>query len=153
MAASVGSAMSITARLNGQNRLGGLLSMNFRLHLSCIHTTNAVLRGKRKVKVPRVSKIVQMREAGKTDEEIQAFIDGIVAKKTATQTYLSKLESIAEVFREEFRIEEEKMKNVEGEQMKKEAEEREIQAANLATVLKCNEELSRERYQQWENIH
>jgi len=145
MATTVSSVVSKFTRSHRIKGLGELLRLTYKLQFSCIHTTNAVLRGKKKVKVPRVSKLAQMREAGKTEEEIQAFIDGIVAKKTATQAYLAKIENVAEAFRNEFRIEEEKMKSVEGEQMKKEQEEREMQARNMAFLLKNNEDLSRER--------
>lgn len=86
-----------------------------------------------------------MREAGKTEEEIKAVIDEIVSRKNATQSYLAKLETVAEEFRNEFQSEEERKKDIEGEQMIKEAEEREKQARNFAFVLKNNEELSRER--------
>ena len=146
MAARASSALQIFTRYNREKQLKELISPRFTLQLSCIHSTSVVLRGKKKVKDPRVSKIAQMRENGKTEEEIQAFIDVIVAKRTATQAYLAKLENVAEVFRNEFRMKEERRKNVEGEQMKKEAEEREMQARNMAIVLKSNEHLSRERY-------
>ena len=133
-------------RSSRMSRLGERLPLAYTLQLSCIHTTSAVLRGKKKVKVPRVSKLALMREEGKTEEEIQAFIDRIVAKRTATQAYLAKLENVAEAFRNEFRIKEEKMKSAEGEQMKKEQEEKEMQARNMAFLLKNNEDLLRERY-------
>ena len=146
MATTVSSVIREFTRSCRTSRLGERLPLAYKLQFSCIHTTSAVLRGKKKVKVPRVSKLAQMREAGKTEEEIQAFIDRIVAKRTATQAYLAKLENVAEAFRNEFRIKEEKMKSVEGEQMKKEQEEREMQARNMAFLLKNNEDLLRERY-------
>ena len=139
-------ALCTLSRSGVYKKLGEVLAMPLQLSAACIHTTSCVFRGKKKVKVPRVSKIAQMREAGKTEEEIQAFIDVIVARRTATQAYLAKLENVAEAFRNEFRAEEEQRKSAEGEQMKKELEERETQAKNLAMVLKNNEELSRERY-------
>lgn len=148
MAARIFSALQTFARYNRGKQLIELISLRFTLQLSCIHSTSVVLRGKRKVKEPRVSKLAQLREAGKSEEEVQAFIDAILAKKAATQAYLAKLENVAEVFRNEFSMEEERRKNVEGEQMKKEAEEREMQAKNMAIVLKSNEDLSRERYLQ-----
>lgn len=118
------------------------------LFLSSFHTTNATYRGKRKVKVLKPPRLVQMIENGASDEEVQNFINMRDAKRKVTAAYKSKMEEVAELFREQFRIEEERKKDIQGEQMRKEAEEKEQAARNLAIILKSNEELQRERYPQ-----
>ena len=110
------------------------------------HTTNATYRGKRRVKVLKPPRLVQMIENGASDEEVQNFINMRDEKRKITAAYKSKMEEVAELFREQFRIEEERKKDIQGEQMRKEAEEKEQAARNLAIILKSNEELQRERY-------
>lgn len=138
-------SLAALGKLSRRKVLGDLVVASLKGPLACIHTTSVVSRGKKKV-APRVSKITKMREAGSTEEDIQSFIDNIVKRKNATQEYLSKLETVAEACREELRLQEEERKDVKGEQMRKEAMEREEQARNFALLLKNNDELSRERY-------
>eukprot|EP00795_Rhopilema_esculentum_P012052 gene12052-2643_t len=86
-----------------------------------------------------------MKEDGATEDELQAFIDMRAAKRKATADYKAKIEDVAEYFRQQYRVEEERKKDIEGEQMKREAEEKEEEAKNIAFILKNNEELKRER--------
>ena len=87
-----------------------------------------------------------MIEDGATENEVQAFVDMRAAKRKATADYKAKLEDIAEYFRQQYKVEEERKKDIEGEQMKREAEEKEDEAKNIAFILKSNEELKRERF-------
>ena len=139
------------------NFIQGLLSRSSRrkipvdlfdksLLFTSFHTTNATYRGKRRVKVLKPPRLVQMIGNGASDEEVQNFINMRDAKRKVTAAYKSKMEEVAELFREQFRIEEERKKDIQGEQMRKQAEEKEQAARNLTIILKSNEELQRERY-------
>ncbi len=100
---------------------------------------------KKKVKVRKPPRLIQFIEAGATQEEIDNFVNTRAARRKATADYKEKMAAVASIFREELRIEEERKKDIAGEQMKKEAEEKLQEAKNLSIILQSNEELHRER--------
>eukprot|EP00794_Sanderia_malayensis_P005679 gene5679-6375_t len=109
------------------------------------HTTNTTFYRKRKVKEPKPPRLVSFIQSGATQEEIENFVATREARRRATADYKAKMAEVASVFREQLKIEEDRKKDIAGEQMKKEAEEKLQGAKNLSIILESNEELRRER--------
>merc|ERR1712189_13718 len=111
----------------------------------CIHMTAVNCYRKKKIKVIQPPRLVRLREAGATEEEIDNAIKIRAERRQATADYKAKLAEVAAVFRDELKVQEERKKDIAGEQMKKEAEEKLQEAKNLSIILQGNAELKRER--------